>query len=42
MKNLSPTDIKPFIRSRNFSESRDFYVALGLQLNFETDELAEL
>jgi hypothetical protein len=39
---LRASDIKPFIGSRNFDESRDFYVALGWQLNFDAGDLAEL
>ena len=36
------SDLKPFIGARNYAESRDFYLALGWQLNFDTGELAEL
>ena len=36
------TDIKPFIGSRDFEESRDFYIALGWKLNWEQETLAEL
>lgn len=42
MKNLVASDIKPFIGSRNFEESRDFYVALGWKINFDAGNLAEL
>ena len=42
MLNLNASKIKPFIGSRNFEESRDFYVALGWQLNWEEEDLAEL
>ena len=42
MSNLSVTDVKPFIGSRNFEESRDFYLALGWRLNWEMGDLAEL
>ncbi len=36
------SDIKPFIGSRDFVVSRDFYLALGWRLNFDTGDLAEL
>lgn len=36
------SDIKPFVGSRDFEESRDFYLALGWQLNWEQEDLAEL
>ena len=39
---LEASDIKPFIGSRDFDESRDFYVALGWQLNFDAGDIAEL
>ena len=42
MPNLSASDIKTFVGSRNFDESRDFYVALGWKVNFDTGDLAEL
>ena len=42
MPNLNTSDIKPFVGSRNFDESRDFYVALGWKLNFDAGDLAEL
>ena len=42
MADLSATDVKPFIGSRNFEESRDFYVNLGWKLNWEQENLAEL
>ena len=42
MANLSSSDIKTFIGSRNFDESRDFYVALGWNLNFDAGDIAEL
>lgn len=38
----SARDVKPFVGSREFDLSRDFYVALGWRLNFETSGLAEL
>ena len=41
-KPLSITDVKPFIGSFDFDASRDFYVALGWQLNWEQESLAEL
>ena len=40
--NLATSDIKPFIGSRDFDESRDFYVAMGWKLNFDAGDLAEL
>ena len=39
---LLVSDIKPFIGSKDFELSRDFYVALGWQVKFESPELAEL
>ena len=42
MPNLSASDVKPFVGSRNFEESRDFYVALGWSVKFDTGDLAEL
>jgi len=39
MANLNSSDIKTFIGSKNFEESRDFYVALGWKLNFENSML---
>ncbi len=42
MADLEASDIKPFIGTRNFQESRDFYVALGWRLNFDSGDLAEL
>jgi len=42
MANLNSSDIKTFIGSKNFEESRDFYVALGWKLNFDGGDLAEL
>ena len=40
MANLNSSDIKTFIGSKNFEESRDFYVALGWKLNFDGGDLA--
>lgn len=40
--NFSTSDIKPFIGSKDFDESRDFYVAMGWKLNFDAGDLAEL
>lgn len=40
--NLLVSDIKPFIGSKDYALSRDFYVALGWRVNFEALELAEL
>ena len=42
MSGLTASDVKPFIGSRDFDESRDFYVALGWVLNFDVGDLAEL
>jgi catechol 2,3-dioxygenase-like lactoylglutathione lyase family enzyme len=42
MANLNSSVIKTFIGSRNFNESRDFYVALGWRLIFDAGDLAEL
>ncbi len=42
MTNLKTSDIKPFIGSKNFDESRDFYVALGWTVNFDAGTIAEL
>jgi hypothetical protein len=42
MANLRASDIKAFVGSTNFSESRDFYVALGWKVNFDAGDLAEL
>ena len=39
---LLVSDIKPFIGSKDYGLSRDFYVALGWHVNFESSELAEL
>jgi catechol 2,3-dioxygenase-like lactoylglutathione lyase family enzyme len=40
--NLSTSDIKPFIGSKNYEESRDFYVAMGWVLNFDTGDISEM
>ncbi len=42
MTELEASDVKPFLGSRDFEESREFYVALGWRLNFDTGDLAEL
>lgn len=42
MDDLTVLDIKPFIGSKKYAESRDFYVALGWKLNFDAGNLAEL
>ena len=42
MANLSASDIKTFVGSRNYDVSRDFYVALGWTVNFDAGDLAEL
>lgn len=40
--NQAISDIKPFIGSKNYKESRDFYVAMGWKLNVDAGDLAEL
>jgi catechol 2,3-dioxygenase-like lactoylglutathione lyase family enzyme len=42
MTRLSGRNVKPFIGTHDFDKSRDFYVALGWQLNWQDDDLAEL
>ncbi len=42
MANLNASDIKTFVGSKIFDESRDFYVAMGWKLNFDAGDLAEL
>jgi len=42
LMNLVSSDVKPFIGSKNFDESRDFYVAMGWKVNFDAGDLAEL
>lgn len=42
MTDLPASDIKTFLGSKDFEESRDFYLALGCKLNFEQDDIAEL
>ena len=42
MQNLAVSDIKPFIGSRDFDASRDFYVALGWQITYDSDDLRVL
>lgn len=39
---LVATDVKPFVGSKDFALSRDFYVAMGWSLNFDAGDLAEL
>jgi predicted lactoylglutathione lyase len=41
-KTVSGTDLKTFVGSKDFSTSRDFYVAIGWTLNWEQGDLAEL
>jgi len=38
----SVLDVKPFIGSKEFTQSRDFYVAMGWTLVFDNSELARL
>lgn len=42
MANLNVSGIRTFVGTRNFEDSLDFYVALGWQLNWDRDGLAEL
>ena len=42
MNTPTGSDIKPFIGSQNFEESRDFYLALSWRLNWQKADLAEL
>lgn len=42
MANLSASDIKAFVGSKDYEESRDFYEAIGFKLNFDAGDLAEL
>lgn len=42
MANLNASDIKTFIGSKNFDQSREFYMAIGFKLNFDAGDLAEL
>ena len=42
MVNLDASGVRTFVGTRNFEDSRDFYVALGCTLNWERDGLAEL
>lgn len=42
MDKLVVSDIKPFVGSKDFDLSRDFYIDLGWTLNFEGGDLAEL
>ena len=41
MPDLSISDVKTFIGAKNFDVARDFYLALGWRMNFESPELAE-
>lgn len=42
MSKPQASDIKMFVPSKDFTLSRDFYVALGWKLNWEQNGLAEL
>lgn len=42
MGNLKVSDVKTFVGSRDYDVSRDFYVALGCNLNFDAGDLSEL
>ncbi len=39
---LNTLNLKTFIGTIDFDQSRDFYLALGWKVNFEEGELAEL
>ena len=41
MENLEVKDVKTFVGAKNYQESKDFYIALGWKLNFESDNLSE-
>lgn len=41
LPNLTASDIKTFIGSKDYDESRDFYQAIGFRLNFDAGDLAE-
>ena len=40
--NLDVLDVRPFIGAKDFDESRDFYVALGWRVTYESDDLRVL
>ena len=42
MPNLAASQVSPFVGTRDFAVSRDFYVALGWQLLWDRDDLAQL
>ena len=42
MNNLNCSSVKTFIGSKDFNESRDFYISLGWKLNFDRGDIAEL
>lgn len=42
MSNLTISDVRPFVGSRDFDASRDFYVALGWKLEYDSDSLRVL
>ena len=42
MANLNASGVRTFVGTRDFEDSRDFYIALGCTLNWERDGLAEL
>ena len=41
-ENLTVSDVRPFIGARDFDGSRDFYVALGWCVKYDSDELCVL
>ena len=40
--NLNVTDVRPFIGARDFDASRDFYVALGWTITYDSADLRVL
>ena len=42
MPNLAASQVSPFVGTRDFAVSRDFYVALGWQLLWDRGDLAQL
>lgn len=42
MSSFNVTHIKPFIGSKNYDESKDFYQAIGWTMTFDSAEIAEM
>lgn len=40
--NLSVSDVRPFVGAKDFNVSRDFYVALGWSVTYDSDDLRVL